>query len=51
MSSVIRHITLDANNPYTLGAFWESVLGWPMHPESRPGDGEVPRRPTACRTC
>lgn len=41
MTSAIRHITLDSNNPYVLGAFWEAVLGWPMHPENRPGDGEV----------
>lgn len=41
MSSVIRHITLDANNAYALGSFWQAVLGWPIDPENRPGDGEV----------
>lgn len=40
-TTVIRHITLDANNPYDLGKFWEAVLDWPMHPECAPGDGEV----------
>jgi len=39
--TVIRTITLDANNPYELGKFWEAVLGWPMDPEGAPGDGEV----------
>jgi len=39
--TVIRHITLDANNPYELGRFWEAVLTWPMGPECAPGDGEV----------
>jgi predicted enzyme related to lactoylglutathione lyase len=39
--TVIRHITLDANNPYGLGKFWEAVLDWPMDPECAPGDGEV----------
>ena len=39
--TVIRHITLDANNPYELGKFWEAVLDWPMSPESRPGDSEI----------
>jgi len=39
--TVINHITMDANNPYELGKFWEGVLGWEMDPECRPGDGEV----------
>ncbi|NUP46058.1 MAG: VOC family protein [Catenulispora sp.] len=39
--TVIRSITLDANNPYELGKFWEAVLGWPMDPDAAPGDGEV----------
>ena len=39
--TVINHITMDANDPYELGTFWAAVLGWPMHPECRPGDGEV----------
>jgi predicted enzyme related to lactoylglutathione lyase len=39
--TVIRHITLDANDPYELGRFWEGVLGWPMGSEAQPGDGEV----------
>ncbi|MEY9893212.1 putative enzyme related to lactoylglutathione lyase [Catenulispora sp. MAP5-51] len=39
--TVIRHITLDADNPYELGRFWESVLSWQMDPECAPGDGEV----------
>jgi predicted enzyme related to lactoylglutathione lyase len=39
--TVIRNITLDANDPYKLGKFWEAVLGWPMDPDSVPGDGEV----------
>lgn len=39
--TVIRNITLDSNNPYELGKFWEAVLGWPMGAEYAPGDGEV----------
>ena len=39
--TVIRNITVDSNNPYELGKFWEAVLGWPMDPECAPGDGEV----------
>ena len=39
--TVINHITMDANNPYELGKFWEAVLSWPMDPECRPGDSEV----------
>ncbi|WP_344659040.1 VOC family protein [Catenulispora subtropica] len=39
--TVIRNITLDANDPYELGKFWEAVLGWPMDAECAPGDGEV----------
>jgi predicted enzyme related to lactoylglutathione lyase len=39
--TVIKNITMDANNPYALGEFWAAVLGWPMHPECQPGDGEV----------
>ena len=39
--TVIRNITLDANNPYELATFWEAVLGWPIDPECAPGDGEV----------
>ena len=39
--TAIRFITLDANRPYELALFWEAVLGWTMHPETKPGDGEI----------
>jgi predicted enzyme related to lactoylglutathione lyase len=39
--TMIRNITLDANDPYELGKFWAAVLGWPLDPEAAPGDAEV----------
>ena len=39
--TVIRSITLDANNTYELGKFWAAVLDWQLDPEAAPGDEEV----------
>lgn len=37
----IRNVTVDADNPWTLAAFWAQVTGWTVHPESEPDDEEV----------
>jgi predicted enzyme related to lactoylglutathione lyase len=37
----IRNITVDADDPWTLAAFWAQATGWSVHPESEPGDEEV----------
>ncbi|MFF0292255.1 VOC family protein [Kitasatospora sp. NPDC004615] len=41
MSSVIRHVTIDCLDPYTLGSFWAQVLEQPLQPEDFPGDPEA----------
>jgi predicted enzyme related to lactoylglutathione lyase len=39
--TLIRNITLDANNAYELATFWAEVLGWQLDPAAAPGDAEV----------
>ncbi|OKJ16023.1 VOC family protein [Kitasatospora sp. CB01950] len=41
MSSVIRHVTIDCLDAYTLGSFWAQALGQPLHPDDLPGDPEA----------
>ncbi|MFD8481406.1 VOC family protein [Kitasatospora sp. NPDC059673] len=41
MSSVIRHVTVDCLDPYTLGSFWAQVLELPLQAEDFPGDPEA----------
>ncbi|MEV3859412.1 VOC family protein [Streptomyces sp. NPDC050095] len=41
MTSLIRHITLDCSDPYTLAGFWAEVLGGRVSDEDKPGDPEV----------
>ncbi|MFD7640702.1 VOC family protein [Kitasatospora sp. NPDC059795] len=41
MSSVIRHVTIDCLDAYTLGSFWAQALGQPLHPDDFPGDPEA----------
>jgi predicted enzyme related to lactoylglutathione lyase len=41
MTSLIRQITFDANDPYTLAQFWAGVTGYEIHPDDSPGDDEV----------
>ena len=38
---ILRHITIDAGNPYELARFWSTVTGWPLGDEDEPGDNEV----------
>lgn len=37
----LRHITVDAANPYQLATFWSTVTGWPVSDQDEPGDDEV----------
>ncbi|WP_372345641.1 VOC family protein [Streptomyces sp. KL116D] len=41
MTSLIRHITLDCADPYTLAGFWAQVLDGAITDEDSPGDPEV----------
>ncbi|MCW8377357.1 VOC family protein [Streptomyces justiciae] len=38
MTSLIRHVTIDCADAYTLGTFWSQVLDQPLHEEDHPGD-------------
>ncbi|WP_432883443.1 VOC family protein [Kribbella sp. CA-245084] len=38
---IVRHITIDAANPYELAQFWSTVTGWPLADGDVPGDDEV----------
>jgi predicted enzyme related to lactoylglutathione lyase len=51
VTALIRHITVDCADPYSLSEFWSQVTGYPRHPDSEPGgetallvapDGEGP---------
>ncbi|MCB5169376.1 VOC family protein [Streptomyces bambusae] len=44
----VRHITVDAHDPYRIAEFWSALTGWPLGPDDHPGDDEVlvdPRQP------
>ncbi len=38
---ILRHITIDAENPYELAQFWSTTTGWPLGEGDEPGDDEV----------
>jgi Glyoxalase-like domain len=38
VTALIRHITIDCADPYTLCTFWSQVTGYPRHPGVEPGD-------------
>jgi predicted enzyme related to lactoylglutathione lyase len=38
---ILRHITIDAGNPFELAQFWSTVTGWPIADGDVPGDDEV----------
>jgi predicted enzyme related to lactoylglutathione lyase len=38
---ILRHITIDAENPYQLAQFWSTTTGWPLGENDEPGDDEV----------
>ncbi|MFF3318929.1 VOC family protein [Streptomyces sp. NPDC003035] len=41
MASLVRHVTIDCSDPYTLATFWASVLDAKVSDEDRPGDDEA----------
>ncbi|WP_202502265.1 VOC family protein [Streptomyces sp. SID5785] len=41
MSSLVRHITFDCADPYTLAQFWAGVLDGSVSDEDVPGDPEA----------
>ena len=41
MVARIRHITVDCKDAFSLARFWGEVTGWPVYPDSSPGDAEV----------
>jgi predicted enzyme related to lactoylglutathione lyase len=38
---ILRHITIDAGDPYELARFWSTVTGWPIADGDQAGDDEV----------
>jgi predicted enzyme related to lactoylglutathione lyase len=38
---LLRHITIDAGDPYKLAQFWSTVTGWPVADGDVPEDDEV----------
>jgi hypothetical protein len=38
---VVRNITIDCHDPFTLAQFWTKAFGVPMHPDDNPGDPEA----------
>ncbi|WP_420037267.1 VOC family protein [Streptomyces sp. cg28] len=41
MPSLIRHLTIDCADPYTLAGFWAEALGGAITDEDHPGDPEA----------
>ncbi|MBQ1080636.1 VOC family protein [Nocardiopsis sp. B62] len=41
MFSMVRNIAIDCADAYGLARFWSGVTGYPVHPESVPGDTET----------
>ncbi|MGW1764265.1 VOC family protein [Streptomyces sp. NPDC002073] len=37
----VRHITVDAHDPYRIAEFWSALTGWPLGPDDHPGDEEA----------
>lgn len=38
---ILRHITIDCADPYSLATFWSETTGWPVSDVDEPGDDEV----------
>jgi predicted enzyme related to lactoylglutathione lyase len=38
---MLRHVTIDCADPYTLATYWSTVTGWPVSDVDEPGDAEV----------
>jgi predicted enzyme related to lactoylglutathione lyase len=41
MTSTVRHVTFDADDPYALAQFWSAVTGRSVAEDDSPGDPEV----------
>ncbi|MER6202215.1 VOC family protein [Streptomyces sp. NPDC001586] len=41
MASLVRHLTFDCSDAYTLGKFWAAVLDSPLADDDFPGDPEA----------
>ncbi|MFJ8196868.1 VOC family protein [Streptomyces sp. NPDC096152] len=41
MTSLIRHLTVDTDNPYALAGFWAQVLDGSLSDDDFPGDPEA----------
>jgi predicted enzyme related to lactoylglutathione lyase len=41
MTSRIRHLTIDSNDPFVLATFWAQVLGGRLDDDDHPGDPEA----------
>ncbi|MCT4355164.1 VOC family protein [Streptomyces sp. Je 1-79] len=41
MASLVRHVTIDCSDPYTLATFWAAALDSKVSDEDRPGDEEA----------
>ncbi|MFJ9810190.1 VOC family protein [Streptomyces sp. NPDC101158] len=41
MTSLVRHITIDCSDAYTLAGFWAQVLDSKVSDDDRPGDPEA----------
>ncbi|MDT9687855.1 VOC family protein [Streptomyces sp. P9(2023)] len=41
MASLVRHVTIDCSDAYTLATFWAAVLDSKVSDDDRPGDPEA----------
>ncbi|MFE6869388.1 VOC family protein [Kitasatospora sp. NPDC057692] len=41
MASLVRHVTIDCSDPYTLARFWAEVLDGTLGEDDNPGDPEA----------
>lgn len=41
MTSLVRHVTIDCSDPYTLASFWAQVLDGRLADDDSPGDPEA----------
>ncbi|MEU8514457.1 VOC family protein [Kitasatospora sp. NPDC048722] len=41
MASLVRHVTIDCADPYTLAVFWAEVLDGTIGKDDNPGDPEA----------
>lgn len=41
MTSLVRHVTIDSSDAYTLATFWAAALGGSLAADDHPGDPEA----------